>query len=398
MSEPPTDNATSDPVATPEAGSAAAEPPRRRPAPPLSAFPSFPVTTAVGAAAVAVTAAGWAGWDWDPLVMDARAWDGQLWRLPASVLPHLGLLHLAFNLYWLWVLGTAVEAALGRGPFAWTVLLLAAVPTAAEYAVGVSAVGLSGVGYGLFSLILVLGRRDPRLAGVVTGQIVILFVGWFVACWALTTWGDLRVSNVGHAAGGLLGGLLGAALATRGGWRTALAGMLVAAVGLAFVGAAVRTPQPEELAYLGYLDLEAGRDSRAADRLGRAVAAEPEHADWWRNLGLARHRLGRTGPAADAYREALRRRPQDREVRAALAEVLAIAGYDRHVAGDLTGAVELYREAVATEDREATVWYNLGLAYRSLGRTEEAGEAFRRAANLNPADPNAAAALAEAGR
>jgi GlpG protein len=329
--------------------------------------------------------------------MDARAWDGQLWRLPASALPHLGLMHLAFNLYWLWALGTAVEAALGRGPFAFTVLLLAAGPAAAEYAVGVSGVGLSGVCYGLFGLALVLGRRDARLAGVVTGRTVALFAGWFAVCWALTASGKWQASNMAHAAGALFGLLLGAALAARHRPRAAVAAALATAVVLALVGAVVRTPRPEELAYLGYLDLEAGRDGRGADRLGRAVAADPGQADWWRNLGLARQRVGQPGAAAEAYRAALRLRPQDPEVRAALAGILANDGYARHVAGDLRGAVELYREAVATDDRSAATWYNLGLAYRGLGRDGEAREAFRRAGDLDPADPSVRAALAEEG-
>ena len=48
-----------------------------------------------------------------PLVMDCRAWKGQPWRLVTSALPHVDLLHLAFNLYWLWAFGTTVEGVFG---------------------------------------------------------------------------------------------------------------------------------------------------------------------------------------------------------------------------------------------------------------------------------------------
>jgi membrane associated rhomboid family serine protease len=327
--------------------------------------------------------------------MDARAWDGQIWRLPASALPHIGLMHLAFNLYWLWVFGTAAEAVLGHVRFALIVLLLATGSSAAEYAVDTGGVGLSGVGYGLFGLLLVLVRRDRRLAGVVTGQTVVLFVAWFFFCWIMTETGNWRVGNIAHASGAILGLLLGGALAAPGRWRLIFAGALVAALAIAITCAVMRTPRSAELAYLGWLDLEAGRYARAADRLERAAAGDPKQGSTWRNLGVARQRLGQTGASADAYREALRLRPSDTDVRTALAQSLASEGYDKHVAGNLAGATKLYREAVETDERSANAWYNLGLAYRGLGQDRVAREAFRRAVELDPADGLAQAALAE---
>jgi membrane associated rhomboid family serine protease len=327
--------------------------------------------------------------------MDARAWDGQLWRLPASALPHIGLVHLAFNLYWLWVFGTAAEAVLGHLRFALIALMLATGSSAAEYAVSTGGVGLSGVGYGLFGLLLVLGRRDRRLAGVVTGQTVVLFVAWFFFCWIMTETGNWRVGNMAHAAGAILGLLLGGALAARGRWRLILTSALAGGLAIAVIGAVMRAPRPEELAYLGWLDLEAGRYVRAADRLERAVAADPKQASSWQNLGVARQRLGRIGPAAEAYRQAVKLRPNDKALRADLAWALSTEAYDKHMNGELAGAIKLYREAIEADDRTAATWYNLGLAYWRLGEFEQAREAFRRTIELDPADVKAKAALVE---
>src|SRR5438270_1230375 len=180
-----------------------------RPPPPLALLHRYPVTAGVGLAALCVTLAWWNQWDPDPLFMDVRAWHGQPWRLVTSALPHVDLFHLACNLYWLWVFGTLVEHALGRLATVGLIILFAAGSTAAEYALFEGGVGLSGVGYGLFGMLWVLSRRDPRFAGAVDGETVALFLGWFVFCCVTTATGTWKIANVAHAAGFVLGILLG---------------------------------------------------------------------------------------------------------------------------------------------------------------------------------------------
>src|SRR5262249_10209948 len=150
---------------------------RRRTAPPLAEFWKYPVTAGVGAAAIASTVAFWAGWDGDEFTLDARAWDGKFWRLVSTTLLHLDLFHLALNLYWLWVLGTSVERVLRPLPTAGIVLLFAVGSSAAQYAAAGPGVGLSGVGYGLFGLLLVLSRWDPRFSGAMDRRTTTLFLG-----------------------------------------------------------------------------------------------------------------------------------------------------------------------------------------------------------------------------
>ena len=43
--------------------------------------------------------------------------NGDWWRLITSAFLHANLLHIAFNMYFLWFVGSAVETALGRGRF-----------------------------------------------------------------------------------------------------------------------------------------------------------------------------------------------------------------------------------------------------------------------------------------
>jgi membrane associated rhomboid family serine protease/Tfp pilus assembly protein PilF len=361
--------------------------------PPLSSFHRFPIVSAVGAAAIAVVVAGWAGWNCDLLLMDSRAWDGQIWRLPGSALPHIGFLHIAFNLYWLWVLGTPVESALGHRATAGILLLLAVGSAAAEYAISEPGVGLSGIVYGLFGLLVVLGRVDLRLRGVVDARTLQLFAGWFVVCWVMTEMGGWRIANIAHAAGAIIGFLLGFALIVHGRWRVAIASLLVGLTALALVGAVVRTPTSTELAYLGYQDLENDRDQRAADRFAQALEKEPGKAEWRLALGYARDRLGQNQDAIAEYRRALELRPNFPEARTCLGQALARSGYGRHLAGDWDAAAALYREALTFNETEPTTWYDLGLVLQEKGELESAREAFRKALQLDPSDPHYRAAL-----
>src|SRR5688500_18062279 len=40
-------------------------------------------------------------------------WEGDYWALVTSAFVHLALWHLVFNVYWLWVLGSHMERAIG---------------------------------------------------------------------------------------------------------------------------------------------------------------------------------------------------------------------------------------------------------------------------------------------
>jgi membrane associated rhomboid family serine protease len=187
-----------------------------------------PVTTFLVAAAVVVTLLAWSNVraiNW----LTARPddiWDGELWRLVTSVLPHGGILHLAFNLIWTWRFGKAVEQWMGSLRFAGFFVAAGAGSMAAQFLTGESGIGLSGVGYALFGLLLALRHHEEFAAEQMTPGVIQLFVAWFFICIALTYWDIAPVANVAHAAGAVIGWLYGRAVLTR--WRVAA----VAAVSL----------------------------------------------------------------------------------------------------------------------------------------------------------------------
>src|SRR5262245_29163392 len=249
----------------------------------------YPVTVVVALAAIGVTLAWWSGSNIEHLFMDARAWHGEPWRVITSVFPHLDVIHLAFNLYWLWVFGTRVEEELGHLATAGLYLLLGAGPALAEYAFFHGGVGLSGIGYGLFGLLWVLSRKDERFEGAVDKQIVILFLAWFVLCCILTAADVWKVGNAAHAAGAILGAMLGLAMTARGlPARLGYASLLVGAMALFVVGATVGRglfnlagQAGSDLAYAGDMDLEGGRNVEAEEKYREALRLNPRQSGWW---------------------------------------------------------------------------------------------------------------------
>jgi len=366
----------------------------------VRAYAQYPLTSGVCAAAICVTLWWWAEGDIDPFLMDTRAWHGQPWRLLVSALPHIDPIHLIFNVYWLWVFGTAVEPVLGRLRMGAMLVVAAAVSAAAEYAVFDGGVGLSGVGYGLFGFLLIVRRHDERFREVVDAQTIQLFVGWFLLCIALTWAGVWAVANVAHAAGAICGILLGYAHVSTGRRRHVLSSITAGVVLLCWAAATVGRPyvnlsghNAEQLAYFGYKALEDGADALAARLLRDAVTLEPNDAACWYNLGVACLRLGRDAEAIEAYERARKLDPQHSDTEAEIAFCRKRLGYAAHMQGRLEEAVALYRQALSSDETDANTWFNLGTAYEGLGRVGAAEEAYARATAVNPANEEYRAAF-----
>lgn len=277
----------------------------------------FPTITAVGAVAAAVTMAWGAGLDISPLFESAEIRRGELWRLLTSAFPHAGVLHLAFNLYWLWEFGRPVEQNFGHAKTALLLALLAVVSGAFEFALVHGGIGLSGVGYGLFGLLWVLSRRDDRFRDAINGSTILLFVGWFAFCIVATVKNIFPVGNVAHGAGLVVGALVGAALALPQRRRLVSASIaLLALFGL--WGATLGRPMINlsgaagyDEAKWGYDALLAHRDQEAVRWLRDASRLQPKISAYWFNLGIAYQRLGDQPAAMAAYERAHRLKSSD---------------------------------------------------------------------------------------
>jgi membrane associated rhomboid family serine protease len=164
--------------------------------------------------------------------------DGAYWQLVTSAFTHVALLHIAFNMLALYILGPQLELAVGRARFLALYLISALAGSAAVYWLAPSyqsTVGASGAVFGLMGALLIVAltvRADV--------QGILMWIGINF----LLTVSVSGISWQGHV-GGFVGGTLVAAalaLAPRGPRRTTyqVSGMAVVAA-LAVVAIVLRT-------------------------------------------------------------------------------------------------------------------------------------------------------------
>ena len=148
-------------------------------------------------------------------------WSGQLWRPFTTTLLHGGLIHVAFNVYWLLTFGRVLEPRFGSFRFLGLLVLLAYLSSMVPFLVNnldtpldgqIGGVGLSGIGYGLFGLLWVGRRWQLEYRYACNDDIVRLFVIWFFVCIALTYANIWNISNFGHGTGLAFGALYAMAL------------------------------------------------------------------------------------------------------------------------------------------------------------------------------------------
>jgi membrane associated rhomboid family serine protease len=177
--------------------------------------------------------------------------DGQYWRLFSAMFLHAGLLHLAFNAYALWLIGSMIETNLGRTRMVVIYFVTGFLASAASYAfspVGTIGVGASGAIFGIFGAFIAYNYRRRHLAMAAAN------LRW---AWTLILLNLLLVFGFGGRIdwrahlGGLVAGLAAGAVAE--GWGTAAQRRAVQVAGFAVlvaVGVAIvvwRTAQIQAL-------------------------------------------------------------------------------------------------------------------------------------------------------
>ena len=151
---------------------------------------------------------------------------GEWWRLITGAFLHLGLLHIAFNMYALWLFGPIIEQMYGHVEFAVIYLLCALGGNVLTILVApdVPALGASGAIFGLFGLAFIVSRRRHLLLGP-QARAMLSRVGSLLVLNLIITFTLPFISWTGHVGGLVVGGLIGLLLApanvpTMGGmWR-----------------------------------------------------------------------------------------------------------------------------------------------------------------------------------
>jgi membrane associated rhomboid family serine protease len=138
--------------------------------------------------------------------------DGDLYRLVTSAFMHYGVTHLLFNMYALFVVGPALEMALGRLRFTGLYALSALGGSVLVYLlspVNAATAGASGAVFGLFGATFVVGKRLNLDVRWVVGLIVLNLAFTFV----IPALGGQNISWQGHIGGLVTGAVVAAAYA-----------------------------------------------------------------------------------------------------------------------------------------------------------------------------------------
>jgi membrane associated rhomboid family serine protease len=170
--------------------------------------------------------------------------DGQWYRLLTPMLLHGGVLHIAFNMYALWIFGPTIEEAVGRAWYLAAFLITGFAASATSYAFSacnIVGVGASGAIFGIVGVLFVYlyRRRKEQFIGAYLNQLLVIL--------GINLLFGLAVPNIdlwAHGGGFVSGALLGMALdrrpAAAGGQLVRLVGALIV-VGLALALVAWRT-------------------------------------------------------------------------------------------------------------------------------------------------------------
>ncbi len=130
--------------------------------------------------------------------------DGEWWRIVTAGFLHAGVLHLAFNMYFLWFLGNLLEPEIGRLRFGviYVVSLLGGSLGALILSPNAVTVGASGAVFGLMgAAILALRARgiDPMQSGLGVTLLLNLGITFLIP----------NISIGGHIGGLIAGGAVG---------------------------------------------------------------------------------------------------------------------------------------------------------------------------------------------
>ena len=160
---------------------------------------------------------------------------------------------------------------------------------------------------------------------------------------------------------------------------------------------------PELFVAYGRAFAGAGLYDQAAEAYRMAIRLRPEAAEYHLALGLAHERLGEYRDALDSLARAARLAPASEEARSEYARVTAelsdlerglegVGGYERllnvghayRLKGWYAKAVAVYAFAAGRRPRDAAPVYYLGLAYYSMNQYQRALGSYKRALALDP--------------
>ena len=141
------------------------------------------------------------------LLTPDQIWSGHYLGLVTSFFIHLDLMHLGFNMIWIWKMGATLEKSVSAWKYVLFMVMGTAVGSCCELLVsGQTGAGASGAGYALMGLFWGGRGFHDSWRQLGTRDNMRLFLVWGVFCIFMTVTHVMSVANGAHF-GGLLFGL-----------------------------------------------------------------------------------------------------------------------------------------------------------------------------------------------
>ncbi|MEI9864278.1 MAG: rhomboid family intramembrane serine protease [Limisphaerales bacterium] len=129
---------------------------------------------------------------------------GEFWRLLTPIFIHFGMLHLVFNMMWLYQLGSMIEGRQSSLQLLLLVVVTGIISNLAQYIVaGPQFGGMSGVVYALAGYVWIRGKYDRASGLFLHQQSVTILLVWGAVCFTGMVG---PVANFAHL-GGLVSGM-----------------------------------------------------------------------------------------------------------------------------------------------------------------------------------------------
>jgi len=278
---------------------------------------------------------------------------GQWWRLLSCVFVHGSLVHIAFNMWSLWNVGSLAESVYGHWTFAAIYLIsgLAASVASLVWNPQVLSVGASGAIFGIVGALIASfylgGLPIPRAQGMFAS--LIIFAGYSL----FRGFESSGIDNGAHV-GGLLSGLI--------------------------LGAAITKVAPNRDSVLQrFLAI-----ALVVVIIGGGTGAWLYSRDYLRHLQRGEGFLGegRTDQAIAEFQTVIRRRPDFVRAHFNLARAYVMKG-------ELSSAEAEYRRVIQMNPRSEAAFNNLGFVLLEEKKFAEARQTFRDLLGLNASHADA---------
>jgi rhomboid protease GluP len=365
------------------------------------------------------------GADWGP-----RTLSGEWWRLLTSTFLHIGIVHIAFNMWCLWDLGSLCESLYGHWTFAAVYLIsgvAASLTSVAWHPEGVSA-GASGAIFGLAGSLIAsfyLGEFSlPRIAVTATLRSVVAFAGYNLILGGISRHTD-NSAHIGGLVTGLVLGALIAGVAPHHDQPTRRLAVLVPVLVAVVGGAAWLNHSRSYIVHTerGNAFLWENKPDQAVAELQAALQQRPDYLPAHFGLAHAYSNRKQFEKAEAELKRVIELKPDDEfayydlgfvylddkrilQAKETFARILAFSqkSSDAHFGLGMAlaaeenyrAAVEEYQTAIKLDPEREGAYYNLGLSLFKLKMYDDAIAAYLREQENNGDEYDIEMALAGA--